>query len=53
MGVKGKPDIIEIIQQKIFQWYDHLKRMAEDRIPKLIMEWIPWERTKRGHLRKT
>jgi hypothetical protein len=27
--------------------------MPEDRIPKLIMEWIPQERRKRGHPRKT
>jgi hypothetical protein len=27
--------------------------MPEERIPKLIMEWVPWERRKRGHPRKT
>jgi hypothetical protein len=27
--------------------------MPEERIPKLIMEWIPLERRKRGRLRKT
>ena len=37
MGVKGKPDIIDIIQQKRLQWYGHVKRMPEERIPKL---WI-------------
>jgi hypothetical protein len=50
MGVKGKPNIIE---KKRLQWYGHVKRMAEERIPKLIMEWIPLERRKRGHPRKT
>jgi hypothetical protein len=29
------------------------KRMPEDRIPKLIMEWIPRERRERGRPRKT
>ena len=38
MGVKGKPDIIDIIEKKTLQWYDHVKRMPEERIPKLIME---------------
>ena len=38
MGVKGKPDIRDIIQQKRLQWYGHVKRMPEERIPKLIMD---------------
>jgi hypothetical protein len=52
MGVKGKPDIIDIIQKKR-QWYGHVKRMPEERIPKLIMEWIPEKRRKRGRPRNT
>jgi hypothetical protein len=38
MGVKGKPDITDIIEKKRLQWYGHVKRMPEDRITKLIME---------------
>jgi hypothetical protein len=53
MGVKGKPDIIEIIEQKILQRYGHVKRMPEERISKLIMEWVPLERRKRGRPRKS
>ena len=49
MGVKGEPDITET---KRLQWYGHV-RMPEKRIPKLIMEWIPRERRKRGHSRRT
>ena len=41
MGVKGKPDIIDIIEKKRLQCHDHVKRMPEEKIPKLIMEWIP------------
>ena len=52
MGVKGKPDIIDIVEKKRLQWYGHVKRMPEERIPKLIMEWIPLERRKRGRPRK-
>jgi hypothetical protein len=37
MGVKGKPGIIDIIQEKRLQRHGHVKRMPEDRIPKLIM----------------
>ena len=46
MGVKGQPDITDIIEKKRLQWYGHVKRMPEDRIPKLIMEWIQVERRK-------
>ena len=48
MGVKGKPGIRDIIEKKRLQWYAHVKRMPEERIPKLITEWIPLERRKRG-----
>jgi hypothetical protein len=53
MGVKGKPDVMDILEKKILQWYGHVKRMPEDRISKLIMEWIPLERGKRGRPRET
>jgi hypothetical protein len=53
MRVKGKPDIMDIIENKILQWYGHVKRMPEERIPKLIMDWISQERRKRGCPRKT
>jgi hypothetical protein len=53
MRVKEKPGIIDIIERKRLQWYGHVKRMQEDRLPKLITEWIPGERRKRGHPRKT
>jgi hypothetical protein len=38
MGVKWTPDIIDNIEKKSIQWYGHVKRMPEERIPKLIME---------------
>ena len=53
MGVKDKPDIIDIIQKKRLQWYGHVKTMSKDRISKLIMDWIPRERRKIGRPRKT
>jgi hypothetical protein len=48
MGVKGKADIIDIIEKKRLQWHGHVKRMPEERLPKLILEWVPEERRKRG-----
>ena len=50
--MKGRPDTIDIIEQKRLQWYGHVKRMPEERIPKLIMDWIPRERRKRECSRK-
>jgi len=52
MGVKGEPDIIDITDSKRLQRYGHVERMPENRIAKLIMEWIPRERRKRGRPRK-
>jgi hypothetical protein len=52
MGVKGKPDIIDIIEKKRLQWYGHVKRMPEERIPKLMLEWVPAERRKEDVLEK-
>jgi len=52
MGVKEKPDIVDITERKRLQWYGHVKRMQEERLPKLI-EWIPGERRKRECPRKT
>jgi hypothetical protein len=46
MGVEGKPDITDIIEKKRLQWYDHVKRMPEDRIPKLIMDGSHWREEK-------
>jgi len=52
MGVKGKPDIIDIIERKRLKWSGYIKRMPGERIPKLIIEWITRERSKRGRPRK-
>jgi len=30
----------------------YVKRILEERTPKLIMDWIPWERRKRGRPRQ-
>jgi hypothetical protein len=34
MGVKGKPDAIDFIERKRLQWYGHVRRMQEERLPK-------------------
>jgi len=52
MGAKEKPDIIDIIERKRLQWYGHFKRMQEERLPKLIMEWIPGGKKKKRTSKK-
>jgi len=37
MELKGKPYIIDVTEKKRLQWYGHVIRMPEERIPKLIM----------------
>jgi len=53
MRAKTEPDITDITERKRLQWYGHVKRMPEERIPTLIMELIPRDRRKRGRPRKT
>ena len=36
MGVKDKPDIIDIIERKRLQWYGHIKRMQEEILTYLL-----------------
>jgi hypothetical protein len=48
MGVKGKSDIIDIIEKKTLQCYGQVKRMPEGRIPKITMKLLRRERKKRG-----
>jgi hypothetical protein len=40
-------------REEKLQWYGHVKSMPEERMPKLILEWVPEERRKRGRPRKT
>jgi hypothetical protein len=53
MGMKGKPDIIDITDKKRPLCHGQVKRMPEDRLSKLVTEWVPEERRKRGRPRKT
>jgi hypothetical protein len=40
MGVKENPDIIDIIEKKRLQWFGHVKKMQEESLPILVMDWI-------------
>ena len=40
-------NIIEKIDEKICRWYNHVKRMGNDRLPNLLMNWQPYGRNRR------
>jgi hypothetical protein len=52
MGVKGKPDIIDVIEKKRLKWHRHVKRMPEERIPKFYGMDTTGEKKKRTSKRK-
>jgi hypothetical protein len=40
------------IETKQLQWYGHVQRMEEGRLPKEVMKWRPPGRRKRGRLER-
>ena len=40
--------IIKEIEQNQFTWYGHVQRMAEGRLPKIVLKWIPKHKRARG-----
>ena len=45
--------IIKEIEQNQLTWYGHVQRMAEGRLPKVALKWMPIQRTARGRPKKT
>jgi hypothetical protein len=44
--------IIKEIEQNQLTWYSHVQRMAEGRLPKIALNWMPKQRRARGRLKK-
>jgi hypothetical protein len=44
--------IIKEIEQNQLTWYGHDQRMAEGRLPKIALKWMPKERRARGRPNK-
>jgi len=40
--------LLDEIKTKQLQWYGHIQRMEEGRLPKEVMKWRPKGRRKRG-----
>ena len=44
--------IIKEIEQNQLTWYGHVQRMAEKRLPKLALKWMPKQKRARGRPKK-
>jgi hypothetical protein len=44
--------IIKEIEQNQLTWYGHFQRMAEGRLPKIALNWMPKQRRARGRPKK-
>ena len=45
--------ILDDIKTKQLQWYGHVQRMEEGRLPKEVVKWCPLGRRKRGRPKLT
>ena len=48
--MKVDKNVLEVIERKL-RWFGHIKRMGEDRIPKMILEWNAEGRRRRRRRR--
>ena len=44
--------IIKEIEQKQLTWYGHVQKMAEGRLPKIALKWMPKQKRARGRPKK-
>jgi hypothetical protein len=44
--------IIKEIQQNQLTWYSHVQRMAEGRLPRIALQWMPKQKRARGRPKK-
>jgi hypothetical protein len=45
--------LLDDIKTNQLQWYGHVQRMEEERLPKEVMKWCPPGRRKRGRPKLT
>ena len=48
-----KTSVLDFIKYRQLEWYGHVRRMADDKLPLRILEWNPLGRQKWGWPRKT
>ena len=44
--------IIKETEQNQLTWYGHVQRMAEERLPKIALKWMPKQKRAQGRLKK-
>ena len=44
--------IIKEIEQNQLTWYGHVQRMAEGRVPKIALKWVPKQKRTQGRPKK-
>ena len=44
--------VIKEIEQNQLTWYGHVQRMAEERLPKIALKWMPKQKRARGRPKK-
>ena len=44
--------IVKEIEQNHLTWYGHVQRMAERRLPKITLKWMPKQKKARGRSKK-
>jgi len=44
--------IIKAFEQNQLTWYGHVQRMAEGRLPKIALKWMPKQKRVRGRQKK-
>jgi len=51
--MKVTRSLLDDIKTKQLQWYGHVSKMEEGRLPKEVMKWRPPGRRKRGRPKRT
>jgi hypothetical protein len=51
--MNAQDTILNEITRKQLIWYGHVERMDPARLPKVMINWKPEGRKKRGHSRRT
>jgi len=50
--IRLEETIVKDIEQNQLTWYGHVQRMAEGRLPKIALKWMPKQKRVRGRQKK-